>query len=414
MKKNLTIKEAREQIFSALPEMASEKVAVTAALSRHVAADVVSLRTLPGKDNSAMDGYALRAQDIKNATTDAPTSLAVVGVQTAGGPKAPSVKPGQAVRIMTGAAVPEGADCVVMRELCDESSVLQGDAPKASGQVLVKKALPLKEAIRFRGEDILEGRTILQRGDAIGPAQLNLLLSAGHTEVSVIKKPSVAIMASGDELVEIGEAFDDESVINSNAYAIAAACKKMGLEPELLGIAKDTLDDHRERIGKSDADIVLTIGGVSMGTHDFVKPAFEALDYKLAFWKVAMRPGKPLAFGTKGKRLAFGLPGNPVSSLVSFMLFVAPAIRTMMGEKSVLPRTYKARVKGASFKKRKGVVFHARALASFDEAGELVCEIVPKQSSGQIAGMAHANALCVIDSEREVVNEGDTVSVMWL
>ena len=255
---------------------------------------------------------------------------------------------------------------------------------------------------------------MLTAGTAICPAQMNLLAAAGHVVVAVKRRPTVAILASGDELRELVTPAGADDIINSNAHAVAAAVRTAGGIPQLVGIAKDSLDDHVARIDQAAfADMLITIGGVSMGTHDFVRPAFEALDVTLDFWKVAMRPGKPLAFGRRGNQMVFGLPGNPVSTLVGFELFVRPAIATMLGRPQVIKNTLKATLTAGEMKKRPGLRFFARATVEV-KSGLLEVRLQEKQGSGQTSGMAHANALVVISEESEGVRAGEVVDVLLL
>src|SRR5690606_22991023 len=221
------------------------------------------------------------------------------------------------------------------RENTDEADVRDD----ATGTVRIRKAPQPGENVRRQGEDCAEGEGVGAPGDVVTPGRLNLIASAGHVVVSVHRRPRVAILASGDELRELGEPLGAHDIVNSNAHAIAAAVRDAGAVPELLGVAKDTLEDHRAKIDAANgADVLITIGGVSVGTHDFVRPALEAVGVTLDLWKVAMRPGKPLAFGRRGAQLVFGLPGNPVSSQVGFELFVRPALYRLQGRRDVVRR----------------------------------------------------------------------------
>lgn len=407
----LSIDEAREKVLSATTALGSERLFVSDAVGRVLAAPVHSTRNLPPADNSAMDGYGLRADDARGASEDAPVALDVVGAQLAGGVDVGEVPAGKAVRIMTGAVIPPGVDAVVMRENTDESGVRDD----ASGVVKIKKAPARGENVRRKGEDCAEGELVGAPGDVVTPGRLNLLASAGHVVVTVHRRPRVAILASGDELRELGEPLGAHDIVNSNAHAIAAAVREAGGVPELLGIAKDTLEDHRAKIdAASGADVLLTIGGVSVGTHDFVRPALEAVGVTLELWKVAMRPGKPLAFGRRGAQLVFGLPGNPVSSQVSFELFVRPALHRLQGRRDVVKRALKARLVGDGMKKKPGFTIFARGRATVDEGGQLALTLDDKQGSGQVSGLARANALCVLPADSEGVRTGDLVEVVLL
>ena len=407
-----SVQEALDTILNAMKRLSEEHLFLGDAYGYYLSRSLLSSRNLPPFDNSAMDGYGVLAEDIKNATPETPVSLDVVYAVRAGDQteNLPEIKKGQAARIMTGAAIPPGVDAVIMREQTDEKDV----SDQGEGTVRILGAVKEAANIRKRGEDVGLDREVGCQGDILSPARMNLLASAGHVVVPVIRKPVVAILASGDELKELGKPYSDADIINSNAYAIAAAVRACGAQPQMIGIAGDTLEEHQKRIEESAfADVLITIGGVSVGTHDFVKPALEAAGAQLSFWKVAMRPGKPLAFGHRKHQVVFGLPGNPVSSQVSFEIFVRPALLQMMGAKHVHHQTLEAEVMGEPFRKRAGVTFFARAELK-SEGGQLQVLLHPKQSSGQISGLASGNALAVIPEDKEVLFPGEQVSVIVL
>ncbi len=407
----LSIDEARETILSVVQATGRETLSVADAAGRVLAETLLAKRNLPPCDNSAMDGYGLRAQDAAGASDERPVALELVGAQLAGGADVGAVPAGKAVRIMTGATIPAGIDAVVMRENTDESRVNDD----ATGSVAVRSAPRAGENIRRRGEDTAAGEVVGALGDVITPGRLNLLASAGHALVAVHRRPRVGILSSGDELRELGEPLAETDIVNSNAHAIAAAVREAGGVPELLGIARDSLPDHRDKIDAArSADVLITIGGVSVGTHDFVRPALEALGVTLDLWKVAMRPGKPLAFGRRDHQLVFGLPGNPVSSQVSFELFVRPALLRLQGRPDVVKRALKARVVSAGMRKKPGFTVFARARVSLGDDAQLVLELDGKQGSGQVSGLARANALCVLPAEGEGVATGELASVLLL
>jgi molybdopterin molybdotransferase len=395
----ISVDEARALVLNAITPLSSENAPLIESAGRALAKDLTALRDLPGYDNSAMDGVGVRSDDVKSV----PTTLKLVGASLPGGDAPPYVlAPGEAMRIMTGGLVPPGVDAVVMRESTDESRVLQNE-------IIIKDAPTMGQHIRRRGEDVRAGTPIVRAGDVITPARLNLLLASGHVNADVIRRPVVAVLASGDELREIGVPAGDTDVINSNSHAIAAAARLMGCEVRALGIARDSLESHVEKILESDgADVLLTIGGVSMGTHDFVRPALEQTGCTLDMWRVAMRPGKPIAFGRRGEQRVFGLPGNPVSAMVSFELFVRPALKKMMG----LAQHDLAFVRAAlaePFKKKPGLEHFARAKCEND-----VVTVLDKQGSHQISGLAEANALARFPKDSELTNSGDMVDVLML
>lgn len=407
----IRIEEARDRILQRVAPLGVEVVPVSESGGRVLAQPLASRRSLPAFDNSAMDGYGVRALELASASPEAPLRLPLAGAQLAGGAMTGTLPEGHAIRITTGAPIPPGVDAVVMREWSDESAV---DA-EGGGSVAFARPVAAGEAIRRRGEDVAEGEVLVPAGTTITPGVLNLLAAAGHVMVPVHRVPRVAILASGDELKELGEPFGELDVLNSNAHALAAAVRQAGAHAVLLGIARDSLDAHVEQISAgSFADVLLTIGGVSMGSHDFVRPALEALGVELDFWKVAMRPGKPLAFATRGGQAIFGLPGNPVSSLVTFELFVRPALRKLMGHPRPLRAPLRARLEGPGMRKKPDVAFYARARVTLAADGALRVRLADKQGSGQISGLALANALCVLPIDVSVVSEGDEVEVLLL
>lgn len=412
----LDVDDARARILALAATLPAERVPLTGLLHgppRVLAERVVSKRALPPFANSAMDGYAVRSVDVAGASRAKGTELRIVAESRAGQGTARALGAGEAIAITTGAPVPAGVDAVVMRELCDESRV-------KDGVVVVHVAAAAGEHVRVRGEDVDVGAVVGDVSDVVTPARLNLLLSAGHVNVSVVRRPTVGILASGDELEEIGDGSfararpADDVIVNSNAWAIAMAAARAGADVRLLGVAKDTLEDHQEKMDVDDVDVLVTIGGVSMGAHDHVRPALEALGATLHLWKVAMRPGKPLAFGTLPRRrrpvLVLGLPGNPVSALVTFTLFGAPLLAALSGRPTALPTSKAILADAVPFQKKPGLTFFARAVV--DDAGRVTT--LERQGSGQISGLAAANALAVFAKDAEVVDVGAVVDVIRL
>ena len=412
----LPIDAALQQIIAACTALPTQRMTLTdIALGDGVcvlATDVRSARAIPAFTNSAMDGYAVNVDATSSRT------LRLVGTSLAGHGTDVALAAGDAVAITTGAPLPAGTTAVVMREHCDEARLTDG--------VVVIERLPANgEHVRRRGEDVDVDAVVGRAGDVLTPARLNLLWSAGIVEVDVVRRPTVAIMASGDELTEIGDAFTDDDVINSNAWAIAAACRRLGCRVRLLGIAADTLDDHAERmrLAADDpaVDVLITIGGVSMGSHDFVRPALQQLGATLSLWKLAMRPGKPLAFGAlprvHGRDVVFfGLPGNPVSALVTFELFVRPALAVLGGQRRddvVVPRRRGVLADPVAFTKKPGLAVFARATTSI-VGGAVHVSTLDRQGSGQISGLADATALCCFAADSGVVSPGDDVEFIPL
>ena len=409
----LSVDEARARVLDAVAPLSDELVALPHAAGRALSTELRALRALPGFDNSAMDGVGVRVADVAGASEQTPVALTLVGEALAGGaPGARALGAGEAVRIMTGAAIPPGVEAVVMREHTDEAEL-------ARGVVRVKAAAPPGQHVRKAGEDVQQGALVGAVGDELTPARMNLLLAAGHVSARVVRRPQVAIVASGDELVEAGASLSPRDVVNSNAYALAAAARAAGAEAHLLGIARDSLADHVARMNDATfADVLVTVGGVSMGTHDFVRPALAELGCALTLWRVAMRPGKPVAFGRRGDGRAaqyvFGLPGNPVSAMVSFELFVRPALKKLLGlSPARWMRPLHTAVLAEGTKKKAGLEHWARArVASVD--GALVATLLDAQGSHQISGLADADALVRLPRDATALAAGERVQLMLL
>jgi molybdopterin molybdotransferase len=311
-----------------------------------------------------------------------------------------------AIRIMTGAPVPAGVDAIVMREMTDEREV--GD-----GFISVLEAAPKGQHIRKRGEDVADNDVVARVGDMITPARMNLLLSAGHVTARVRRRPVVGVLASGDELREVGLNLGARDVVNSNAHAIASAARALGCDVHLLGIARDSLEDHVRRIESGAfCDALITIGGVSMGTHDFTRPALEKIGATIDVWRVAMKPGKPIAFARKGALRVFGLPGNPVSALVSFELFVRPALLKMSGLVAKTRAFWPAKL-DADFAKKPGLEVYARGQARLED-GALVVALLEGQGSHHVSVLARSNALVRFGRDVERAQAGATVDAMLL
>ncbi len=403
MSELLTVAQMRALILDQVrrPTDAIERLAVVNAAHRVLAGPVHAARDIPHFDNSAMDGVGVDADYVSTV----PQVLKLSGTVLAGTDATALLAAGTCVRIMTGAPVPAGVTAVVPREGCDESQLAQG-------VVVVNERPERGQHIRRRGEDVACGAVVGVAGDVVTAARQNLLLASGCVSVEVVKRPVVCVLSSGDELKEVGDALGDFDVVNSNAHAIAAALDALGAQVRMLGIARDTLDDHVALIAQArDADFVLTIGGVSMGTHDFVRPALAQLGAQLHAWRVAMRPGKPLAVARLGDTHVFGLPGNPVSSLVSFHLFVAPALRHWMG-RAAGPVSVVATLAEATHKKA-GLEHYARGRLSQHDDGLRVA-LLPKQGSHHISALADADVLVQLPLDGEAFAAGARVTCLPL
>ena len=318
----IPVADALSRILSGIAApVEAEELEIARAAGRTLAADVVATRDQPPFPASAMDGYAVRGTDV----ADLPRTLRVAGTSVAGGRFADRLGSGEAVRIFTGAPVPEGADTIALQE----------DAEAGEGVVTLREVPPPGHFVRRAGLDFRSGATLLRAGDRLDAGRLALAAAAGHARLSVRRRPRVAILATGDELVRPGEPAGPDQIFASNPFAVAAIVERAGGEPMDLGIARDELGDLGEKIWTArerGADLLVTLGGASVGDHDLVQAALARDGMELGFWRVALRPGKPLMHGRLGRTLLLGLPGNPVSSIVCSVLFVVPAVRALLGD----------------------------------------------------------------------------------
>jgi molybdopterin molybdotransferase len=414
----ISVEEALERILSYASVLEPEEKPILDALGQVLAEDVFASFDIPPLDNSAMDGYALQAASTVGASPAAPVELRVVGELAAGYIFEGEVTPGTAVRIMTGAPVPKAADAVVPFE--DTEEAVHG-APRTARRLdevvrILREARP-GDNIRRAGEDIHEGQRVLAEGVVLRPAEIGMLASVGRTTAKVIRRPVVAVLSTGDELVEVGQPLPPGRIYDSNSYSVAALIQRYGGIPEVLGIAPDTVEALVAKIRQGlDADMLLTSAGVSRGDYDIVKDVL-AREGEIDFWTVAMKPGKPLAFGLfrSGQRRIphIGLPGNPVSSMVSFELFARPAILKMMGktnwQKPVIRAVARERIVNRNDPRR----YFARCIVS-EEGGRYYASLTGPQGSGILSSMAAANALTVIPEDVDVVEPGDEITVMML
>jgi molybdopterin molybdotransferase len=369
------------------------------ALGRVLAADVASSDDVPGFDNSAMDGFALRAADTAGATESAPAVLRVAGESRAGEPYGQVVAPHEAVRISTGAMLPQGADAVLRSE----------DAREQDGTVLVVQPLAAGREVRRAGEDIRAGEVVLHAGMTIGPAELGVAASTGAAELLCARRPTVAIVVTGDELVEPGKPLPEGSIRNTNGYALPAQVAAAGAT---VSSVETVGDDYPETVATLRralaADVVVTSGGVSVGPHDHVKPALAQLGVEEVFWGVALRPGHPTWFGTAGRTLVFGLPGNPVSAMVTFHLFTRPALDRIVGNERRQRRA--TAVFDADYAKRPGRAHVVRCTLEAAADGWHV-RPTKEQGSHVLTSMLNAEALAYLEVDRGDVAAGDRVEI---
>ena len=405
----LSVVEAATRITASVAPLGAESIALADALGRVLAADVISPITLPHWANSAMDGYAVHAADVAGATSDAPVTLPVRGTIAAGAFAERPLARGEAMRIMTGAPLPVGADTVVRVE----------DTDAGTATVRILRDRDAKKNVRHRGEDIVTGAVALPRGMAIGAAQLGVLASVGAGVVHAHRRPRVAILGSGDELVDLDQfeqVLAGERIVSSNRYTLEALVRLNGGVPIALGHAGDSLAAVSALILRAvaeRADLIVSSAGVSVGEHDHTRAAVEQLGASLDFWRVRMRPGAPLGFGRVQGIPWVGLPGNPVSAMVTFELFVRPAVRRMLGHSRVHRRPVAVTLEEPVSIGAKLTHFY-RAVVAPRADGTLGARLTGPQGSGILTSMSLANALLVVPEDRTTVAAGEQLSALLI
>jgi len=410
----LSLDKARARMLDGLEPLPAEEVALDDALGRVLVADLVSRLTLPPWDNSAMDGFAVRAADVAGALPGDPSFLEVIGEASAGRLPNVTVGPGAAVRILTGAPVPPGADAVVPVELTDASP----GVTELPHRVAIASPVAVGAHIRRAGSDLRAGQTLLERGAELSPAALAVAAAGGYARLSVHRRPRVALIATGDELVPPGGALGPAQIPDSNSVGLAAQAREAGAEVRSLGISRDDRDDvlGRLREGLAWADVVVASGGVSVGAHDMVKDAFTEIG-RIDLWRVAVQPGKPLAFGRApaagrpGEVLLFGLPGNPVSSVVTFELFVRPVLRLLAGHPDVIGRQVVRAALEQAVTKAAGRRAFLRVKLTADGSGWRAA-LAGGQDSHVLSALAAADGLAIIPEEHDALPAGSEVEVI--
>jgi molybdopterin molybdotransferase len=391
-----TFEKARALILGQLSPLSAESVPLLELVGRVLADEVRAPWDLPRWDNSAMDGFAVRAEDCQSTKP-----LMIDGYIPAGGTACGlGASPGKAIRIMTGAPVPKGCDAIVPFEETEE----------ADGHVLIKGRVRAGDHLRVRGEDVQKGEVVISAGSVLRPAEINMLASFGYQQVAVVGRPRVAILSTGDELVEPGEALGPGQIINSNSYSLAAAVLEVGGEPLLLDIARDDRDSLKEQLVEGlRADVLITSAGVSMGDRDLVCEMLQEVGVERLFWKVDIKPGRPTAFGLKDGKPVFSLPGNPVSSMVTFEEFVRPALLKMMGHHKVIKPYVKATLKETVTKKSGRVQFLRVRIV--DNGEHLIAASAGDQNTGILSTMLRANGIAVLPASRDIFEAGEEVDV---
>ena len=393
----ISVEEAQRRALAPVRALGAERVPVAAALGRVLAEDVIAPYDVPPHDNSAMDGYAVRTADAVDGA-----ALRVVGEVAAGQVATRALAAGEAYRIMTGAPIPPGADAVIMQEHCE----------RAGDVVTLRRSVKLRDHVRAAGEDVRAGELVLRRGATLRAAELGTLASARRAQVAVGRRPIVALLSTGDELRDADQPLDAGAIADTNSYALAALVREAGGEPRVSPIVRDdraalaaAIEDARR------ADLIVSTGGVSVGEHDHVKAVLAELGAELTAWRVDMKPGKPVALAVLGGTPYYGLPGNPVSSMVAFLLFVRPAIRAALGcaEPLDLPRaTVRLEIPLAVRGERRQFL---RARLRFVD-GRLVAAPMARQGSGVLTSMLGANGLLVVDAGTHQFDAGADASAL--
>ena len=404
----LSVDEALDRVLHACSPVSEERVGISEALGRALATDVQSRVDHPPWNNSAMDGFAVRSEDVAGATEQSPVLLPVVDEVPAGGFPRAALSPGTAVRVMTGAPVPEGATGVIRIEHTDGGR---------DGRVLIQTDSDARRNIRLAGEDLRRGETTLEAGTEVGPSVVGALAAMGWPDVTVRRRPRVGVLSNGNELADFDDLDDvlaGRRIMNSNEHGLAALVSGSGAKPIRLGIARDETADVRRRIETAgEIDALITSAGVSVGDHDHVKEALDSLGMEHGFWRVRMRPGSPITFGTLDGRPVFGLPGNPVSVMVTFHVFVQPALRALAGHSRVRRRTLSARAtEDISSPEQLTHFFRVRLEPGAD--GGYEARLTGPQGSGILSSMVSADALAIVPEGRVGIERGEAVEVIPL
>ncbi len=399
----ISVEEAVRLVLKQVHPLPGEKIPIPESVGRILFEDVQAARTVPPFANSAMDGFAVRWQDVARASAENPACLRIVEEIAAGYVAKRAVRKGSAIKIMTGAPIPRGADTIVRVEHAESS----GD------QVRIHKVDGRAAHIRRAGEDIRKGQTILRKGKLLTSADIGLLASVGKSRVRVYRRPSVAVISTGDELLEVADPPRRGKIVNSNSYTLAAAIREAGAIAVPLGIVRDKRSKLAAAFQKAlRYDAVMTSGGVSVGDYDFVKEALGDVGVEMQFWKVAQRPGHPMAFGRMGQKPIFGLPGNPVSSMVSFLLYARPALLKMMGYTKLFLPVIQASLED-DLKKSLGLKEFIRCQIRYD--GDCAfASSTGTQSSGVLRSLSLAHGLIVAREDQALLEKGSQVPVILI
>ena len=406
----LNVDEALTRVLDQVEGLLAEERPILDVLGQTLAEDIISTFDIPPHDNVAMDGYAVQAPDINTASAASPSHLRIIGELPAGLTPQQAVEPGTAIRVMTGAPLPPGADTVVPFESTSERD--GGKRVVVSSRISIYDPPAPGANIRRAGEDIRLGRVVLARGIELRPAEIGVIASVGLASVKVHRRPRVAILSTGNELLEPGAPIEPGKIYDSNTYSLAALVRKYGGEPVLLGIALDEVEDIRARVRAGlETDLLLTSAGVSKGDYDVVKDVLAG-EGAVEFWQVAIKPGRPMAFGVISGVPHVGLPGNPVASIVAFEQFVRPAMLKMLGRRRLRKPEIEA-------------IFHGRVtngdnrrcfarVRVVEEEGEMHAYSAGPQGSGVLTSMAYANGLAIVPEEMPVAEDGARLKVQMV
>ena len=397
----IRVSEARKIILENINLLGKEVVSLDECLFRVLAESIFARRDVPPQDNSAMDGFALSAVATEGASDNTPVSLPIVRTIRAGDLAGSPIAESEAVRIMTGAPVPDGVDTVVRVE----------DTYVEAENLFLTSPVKKDANIRRAGEDVMSTDEVLPAGRPLRPADLGLVASQGMAQLKVHRRPEVAILATGDEVVSLGEVPHEAQIYSSNSHALSALVRECGAIPRQLGIARDEPDHLAAMIEDGlQSDVLVTTGGISMGDYDYLKDVFGTVGVEVLFWKVAQKPGKPMTFGVRHGKPVFALPGNPVSATLSFELYVRPALRKMMGHTRLYRPTVRA-VLEQDIKKKAGRRNFIRGIVERKEDGVLYANTTGEQGSGILRSMSNANGIIVLPEDTEGAKKGERVEV---
>jgi molybdopterin molybdotransferase len=400
----ISVEEAQKKIQSSIPATQIEAILLEHALGRVLAAAIKSPLALPLADNSAMDGYAVCIKDIAQATEEKPVLLKIAGVIKAGDTRKRSLKKGECLAIMTGALIPQGSDGVLAKEIVD----VQGR------KLLVRASAPQGNNIRFQGEEVKKGQAVIAKSTVIHPGVIGLLATLGLRKVPVFKLPKVSVIATGNELVEPGKKLAYGKIYESNTWMIRSALEEMRIHPTAVQKIKDDPKELRKKISKAlkENDVLILMGGVSVGDYDYVKEILGELGVKTLFWKIKQKPGKPLFYGKKGKKIVFGLPGNPASVLTCFYEYVYPALRKFSGFKNCHLRQEEVLLKEDLRNDPHRTLFLKTKITQI--SGKKEASALRGQGSHMLSSFVEANALMVIPPSTVALKKGQKVSIDWM